>query len=449
MRRLRKASVIVGLSLLLLFMGRGGLHLSPIQMAAAPYLYDLLTWEVSHFPDKWVYKLWSALPWNSKSHQERLEDLREFFQIGEEILDLERELSDMGVDSEHGRGNPGLAAGTDRSPQVATLMGELDELRSRRSDLKPGVEEILESEVSAVLAQEGLSSRIGVIFPPVDVALSNTPNVLVVSPRDRVERLETLLLKSDMKLENMDIMEEKIFQEQGISALVLSIGGVATYPTIVKQGSSLRHTAVTAAHEWLHAYWFFRPLGWNIFSGPDMTTLNETAATLAGREMGNRVYESVTGQKVQEPPASGSSLTDGALDTWLARALGLERFDFGREMRKTRLKVDELLSQGKVEEAEAYMEERRQLFVENGFYIRKLNQAYFAFHGSYGDSPASVSPIGDEVDQLRKTTESVGDFIRTMAKFGSYQEFLEYVSRRSGPAALERQSGEPAAAPAQ
>jgi len=55
-------------------------------------------------------------------------------------------------------------------------------------------------------------------------------------------------------------------------------------------------------------------------------------------------------------------------------------------MRETRIRVDKLLAQGRIEEAEAYMEERRQEFVAHGYYIRKLNQAYFAFHGAYADT---------------------------------------------------------------
>ena len=97
-------------------------------------------------------------------------------------------------------------------------------------------------------------------------------------------------------------------------------------------------------------------------------------------------------------------------------------------MRVTRLRVDELLAQGKVGEAEAYMGERRQRFVANGHYIRKLNQAYFAFHGTYAASATSVSPIGGEVERLRMAVGSIGDFIRTMASFGSYREFQDYVS---------------------
>ena len=104
-----------------------------------------------------------------------------------------------------------------------------------------------------------------------------------------------------------------------------------------------------------------------------------------------------------------------------------EGFNFRLEMHTTRLRADELLAEGRIEAAEAYMESRRLIFVENGFLIRKLNQAYFAFHGTYADSPSSISPIGREVEQLRGMTDSIGDFIRTMSSFGSYQEFKEFL----------------------
>ena len=42
--------------------------------------------------------------------------------------------------------------------------------------------------------------------------------------------------------------------------------------------------------------------------------------------------------------------------------------------------------------------------------------------------PASVSPIGAEVERVWRASGSVGEFIRTMARFGSYQEFLEHLS---------------------
>ena len=235
-----------------------------------------------------------------------------------------------------------------------------------------------------------------------------------------------------MRVEDMETLEDKILEEQDLAALVVGIGGVATYPTIVRDDSSLRGAAATAVHEWLHTYWFFRPLGWNLWSSPEMNTLNETAASLAGRELGLRVYEAITGEKVVEPVGPGPASTGGAAPEDPEE----EGFDFNREMRKTRVRVDEMLAEGRVEDGESYMEERRQVFVENGFHIRKLNQAYFAFHGTYASSAASVSPIGGEVELLRGMTNSIGEFITTMAGFGSYQEFLDYLS--GTPAVVER-----------
>ena len=69
---------------------------------------------------------------------------------------------------------------------------------------------------------------------------------------------------------------------------------------------------------------------------------------------------------------------------------------------------------------------RRRLFVGRGYNIRKLNQAWFAFHGSYATGAGSVSPIGEQLRDLRSSSGSVGEFLKTMAQFGSYEEYLEY-----------------------
>ena len=435
MRRLRRISSIILFSLAVLFGVSGGLHFSPLDLAVAPYRYDLVGWEIAHFPDKWVHKLKSFFSWDSATREEKLGDLREYFRLGIDIRAFERDLADLYTRSSHEPGERRSLESASRTSMIESLSERLDDLRGKRSGIKAGVEETLESEVSAVLAEEGFSSRIGLIFPPVDVALASPPRVLVVSPRDRIHRLETALLKPDMALEEMEALEDRVLQEQDLAALVVAIGGVATYPTIVRDDSSMRRAAELAVHEWLHAYWFFRPLGWNMFDSPEMNTLSETAATLAGRELGIRVYEAIMGEKIR-PPQPASPPPD-VIDEEAA-------FDFREEMRKTRLEVDSLLAQGRVEDAEAYMEERRLVFLHNGFYIRKLNQAYFAFYGTYAASPASVSPIGAEVERLRNATASVGDFIRIMAGFGSYREFQLYLTAvpASAPGAPEQQRDE-------
>jgi hypothetical protein len=57
------------------------------------------------------------------------------------------------------------------------------------------------------------------------------------------------------------------------------------------------------------------------------------------------------------------------------------------------------------------MEERRLYILSNGYYIRRLNQAYFAFYGTYASSPSSVNPIGDMLWDLRDRSGNVTDFI--------------------------------------
>jgi hypothetical protein len=101
-------------------------------------------------------------------------------------------------------------------------------------------------------------------------------------------------------------------------------------------------------------------------------------------------------------------------------------------MRKTRLRVEELLAAGKVEEAEAYMEQRRQKLVEMGYYIRKLNQAYFAFYGSYAAGKgwaAETNPIGEQMHSLRERSPSLPDFLSTVARMSTYQNLQDELTK--------------------
>ena len=99
-------------------------------------------------------------------------------------------------------------------------------------------------------------------------------------------------------------------------------------------------------------------------------------------------------------------------------------------MRTTRLHVDELLAQGQIEEAEAYMEARRQIFWENGYLIRKINQAYFAFHGAYADKPGApgADPVGPAVLALRARSSSLKEFLDAMAPLTSFAELGELLN---------------------
>ena len=80
------------------------------------------------------------------------------------------------------------------------------------------------------------------------------------------------------------------------------------------------------------------------------------------------------------------------------------------------------------------MEEKRRELADAGFFIRKLNQAYFAFTNLYAGesgSPAAVNPIGPKVDQLRRQSDSLS-------------QFLDRVGGVTSVAALDRLLGETA-----
>ncbi len=97
-------------------------------------------------------------------------------------------------------------------------------------------------------------------------------------------------------------------------------------------------------------------------------------------------------------------------------------------MQRVRQKVDVLLAQGKIEEAEAYMEAERLKLVEKGYNLRRLNQAYFAFHGSYALSPGSVDPTGPQIRQLRAASPSLKSFLDKIGWLNSYADYTAWLA---------------------
>ena len=211
--------------------------------------------------------------------------------------------------------------------------------------------------------------------------------------------------------------------ESHYSALVVDTGGVATFPAVVGASANVQYTLRTVAHEWFHHYLVFYPLGRNYWSSGEMVTINETVANIAGDEVGNAAYEIYYMKEKPQPPPPTPAPELGSIPTPTPPPEP-PAFSFNREMQETRLEADRLLAEGNIEEAESYMEARRLVFADNGYFLRKLNQAYFAFHGSYADRPTAVSPIGDQVRQVREQSATLKEFIETMSRVSSYDDLL-------------------------
>ena len=312
---------------------------------------------------------------------------------------------------------------TDPDAASEDLKAALAEAEASLQSLAPLAESILESQLMAVVRDAGLET-LGEPFPPSLFQASEIPNALVVSPRDQIEQLLNISLQPGMSAGEEDALESRIFESYDQSALVVPIGGIGTYPTMVMQTTDIAWLTEVIAHEWTHNYLTLRPLGLNYETTPELRTINETTASLSGKELSRLILERYYPEAV--PPETPPT------ETGLAPAAEPEAFDFRAEMRVTRQEVDRLLAEGKIEAAEKYMEARRQVFWENGYLIRKLNQAYFAFYGAYNDTPgggaAGEDPVGPAVQAYRDSFDSLADFLRAIAWVDSYTELQSRVN---------------------
>ena len=392
------------------------MRFNPAQEAAAPYSYDLVSWHLSNFFSKWTQRAIRFLPWNGLSNSDERENLTEYFALGERIEGLKVQVRQLSAGPD----------GPDAS-RLDALAIELKSTRAMRRELRPDAEETIESAISHVAGTHDLRVLGEFVFPPVDIRLTEPPKVLITSPRDRIERSDDTLVDPHVTVSERETIERRLLEHDNLAGIVLDIGGVATYPASVNDARGLRDTLQTAAHEWLHHYFFFKTLGQNMFDTAEMQTINETVADIAGDEIGVLALEHLRAELDGQLP---DAFIDAVAETVESPASEAGGFDYNREMRETRRRADELLALGRIVEAESYMEIRRQLFVSNGYPIRKLNQAFFAFSGTYAEGSASTSPIGPQLRRLRNLIPDLGAFVKTMAGIGSYQEFLDTLDER-------------------
>lgn len=289
--------------------------------------------------------------------------------------------------------------------------------------LGPAVATRLSSELTTVAAREGLSigaplyPRLRLVWPPVRFDFVVPPLVLVRSPRRRIELQESTLLKSDLSDSQVAAISAHA-EAGGDAALVVRVGGVATYPAIVEDDDTYADCLELIAHEWAHQYLAFHPLGVRYFESLEMTTINETVANIVGHELAGAMLASFPLAGTPKRSVPSAPPPDRAVD-------------LDRTMHELRLQVDSLLAQGKVSEAEARMDETRQFLVQHGYYVPRINQAYFAFYGTYANTAASTSPVGPQLATIRAHSASLRDFVDSVQTIRSVQD-LQRLATVSG-----------------
>jgi hypothetical protein len=317
--------------------------------------------------------------------------------------------------------NPNIA---NADSQAIPLQKNLDTLYTQRAQLGPLAESIIQKQLASIIAEQGLAIE-GQAIPPILYHTTPLPTALIVSPRDVIRQDADISLVPDLTLDQKIVLENKVDKALNVSSLVEGIGGVGVYPTMVMQTTDMNWVSEVVAHEWVHNFLSLRPLGISYLNSPDLRTMNETVASIAGKELGRAMMEEFYPELVpltapETPPA----------DLKTEQPATPPEFDFRSEMHLTRITVDQLLAEKEISEAEAYMDKRRIVFWEHGYQIRKLNQAYFAFHGAYADQPggaAGKDPVGAAVRLLREQSPSLAAFINRMSWMWSFQQLQQVV----------------------
>jgi hypothetical protein len=366
---------------------------SPAETAASRYSFNFVSWEMRHLPEKWLYKI-GGLFHDRGNNADDDAVISRYFALVAQISQLQRD-------------DP-------TSRRLRTTEAE-------RVSLENTVEDIIEGRVTGVLEDQGLTmgpppfTDMDIVFPPVDFEFDSSLRLLAVSPRDRIALRDDYMLKPGLNRETMERVEAEAESDGNTSALVIQSGGVATYPSMISGARSYEDLVDTVFHEWLHQHLVFYPLGKTYFSSDRGRTLNESIANIAGHELARMYFERYS-QLEPDPSATPSAPTVAPT------------FDFTAEMRALRIQVEESLGDGKVDEAEALMNSKRDEFEAKGRYIRRINQAYFAFHGFYADTPGSIDPIGPKLQAILGSSGSPGAFIRRLYGVTSESDLDRLVS---------------------
>ena len=217
-----------------------------LDLARDPNDYNIAEWELRHFPEKWLFLLGQTFR-GQPSEESQDQTLRRFFSLTRQIDDLERRLSDA-----EQRGQP--PSDGDRA--------RLDTLQSERAAIENQAEATLEARLTRVAGDAGLTrSLFHVVWPPMDTEFTQSPYTLVTSRRDRIELLDSSLLRDGLALDDIESIEARAEAGGDVSALAFPTGGIGAYPTIVDYPGGYERAVQLVAHEWTHNYLTLRPLG--------------------------------------------------------------------------------------------------------------------------------------------------------------------------------------------
>ncbi|HEX8990609.1 MAG TPA: hypothetical protein VF784_02930, partial [Anaerolineales bacterium] len=179
---------------------------------------------------------------------------------------------------------------TDKQGASAHIRAQLDGLDQQEAALAPIAEGVLQGQVSQVAAHLGLT-MLGQPIPSVLYHMTPVPDALIVSPRDAIQETANISITPGLAADQQTALEDRVDQGLNVSSLVVPIGGVGVYPTMIMRTTDLNWLTSTIGHEWTHNFLEFRPLGLLYDKTPQLRTMNETTADIVGGEVGAEVLQ--------------------------------------------------------------------------------------------------------------------------------------------------------------
>ncbi len=270
--------VLVGL-VILLMLGRSSLppgdQTERVRAFTREIEFDFIDWTLDALSLKGGQTALGASLYMTDESQSQL--VLDYIARVREIQQTERQLNSVYAD-------PTVA---DPDQASATLRELLSAQKNELASLQPIAESALQDQLQQIIAEMGLAMA-GQAIPPVLYHTSTTPLALVVSPRDVIRQDENISIDPTLTVDQQAALENQVDEGLNLSSLVVPIGGIGLYPTMVMQTSDINWLSEVVAHEWIHNYLTLRPLGIYYFDSPALRTMNETVASIAGKELGPR-----------------------------------------------------------------------------------------------------------------------------------------------------------------
>ena len=191
--RVVKFSVLILMIMLMIAFRTDTLWLNPAQQVSITQSYSLVAWEIGNLLDKWAHRISNLVSSNSVDQSKFLQKYFELqAQIDSEIENSRDMTGEKADNNSYGVGFP------------------LDDLILERDAYKNDVEEILEGAISLAVNETGFGLMFQVVFPPVDIRLTQTPYLLVASPRDSIFRKYEVLLRPETDMDERIRMENEL-----------------------------------------------------------------------------------------------------------------------------------------------------------------------------------------------------------------------------------------------